>query len=238
VAFANSLKPPGSDNFTLNATPTNSGGVNAANPNLEPQRATNIELGTKWDLLDSRVAATAAVFKSINRNDLQRPDPSDPDRIIQYGRREVKGVELGLVGEITPAWQLSAGLTRQDTKVTEGTFGGTQTGAAINFSPKMMATLWTTYRLPLGFTVGGGVRYVDTQARTVSSVTPTSGVFQVPGYTVVDLYAAYEVNEHVGIQLNGYNITDEDYIASINNSGQRYFAGPPRSYLATVNLKF
>jgi catecholate siderophore receptor len=238
VAFANSLKPPGSDNFTLNAARNNNGGINSADPSLEPQRATNIELGTKWDLLDARVAATAALFKSINRNDLQRPDPSDPDNIIQYGRREVRGVELGLVGQITPAWQLSAGLTRQDTEVKQGTFGGTQNGAAINFSPKMMATLWTTYKLPLNFTVGGGVRYVDTQARTVSSVTPTAGVFQVPSYTVVDLYAAYDVNDHVAIQLNGYNITDENYIASINNSGQRYFAGPPRSYLATVNLKF
>jgi catecholate siderophore receptor len=239
VAFANSLRPPGSDNFTLNATRNaNNGNVNSADPSLEPQRATNIELGTKWDLLDARVAATAALFKSVNRNDLQRPDPSDPDNIIQYGKREVKGVELGLVGQITPAWQLSAGLTRQDTEVTQGTFGGTQTGAAINFSPKMMATMWTTYELPLGFSIGGGVRYIDTQARTVSSVVPTGGVFQVPSYTVVDLYAAYDVNDHVAIQLNGYNITDEDYIASINNSGQRYFAGPPRSYLATVNLKF
>ena len=238
VAFANSLRPPGADNFTLNATRSSSGGINTADPNLDPQRATNIELGTKWDLLDARVAATAALFKSINRNDLQRPDPSDPDNIIQYGKREVKGVELGLVGQLTPAWQISAGLTRQDTEVTQGTFGGTQTGAAINFSPKMMATMWTTYALPLGFTVGGGVRYIDTQARSISSVAPTTGVFQVPSYTVVDLYAAYDVNDHVAIQLNGYNITDEDYIASINNSGQRYFAGPPRSYLATVNLKF
>jgi len=238
VAFANSLKPPGSDNFTLNAARSTTGGINAGDPNLDPQRATNIELGTKWDLLDARVAATAALFKSINRNDLQRPDPSDPDNIIQYGKKEVKGVELGLVGQITPAWQLSAGLTRQDTDVKEGTFGGTQTGAAINFSPKMMATLWTTYQLPLGFTIGGGARYVDTQARTVSSVTPTAGVFKVPSYTVVDLYAAYTVNDHVAVQVNGYNITDKDYIGAINNSGQRYFAGTPRSYLATINLKF
>jgi catecholate siderophore receptor len=232
------MKPPGSDNFTLNATRTSTGGINSADPNLDPQRATNVELGTKWDLFDARVAATAALFKSINRNDLQRPDPSDPDNIIQYGRKEVKGVELGLVGQITPAWQMSAGITRQDTNVEQGTFGGTQTGAPINFSPKLMATMWTTYQLPLGFTIGGGARYVDTQARTISSVTPTAGVFQVPSYTVVDLYAAYTVNDHVAVQVNGYNITDKDYIGAINNSGQRYFAGTPRSYLATINLKF
>ena len=238
VAFANSLKPPGADNFTLNSTPTTTGGVNAANPNLDPQRATNIELGTKWDLLDARLFATAALFKSTNRNDLQRNDPGDPDAIIQYGEKEVTGIELGLVGQLTPAWQISAGLTRQNTDVKEGTFGGTQTGAVINFSPKFSATMWTTYRLPMGFTVGGGVRHVDTSARTVSTVAPTAGVFEVPSYTVVDLFAAYDVNENIALQLNGYNLTDEDYISSINNSGFRYLAGTPRSYLATVNFKF
>ena len=238
VAFANSLKPPGADNFTLNSTPTTAGGVNAANPNLDPQRATNIELGTKWDLLDARLFATAALFKSTNRNDLQRNDPGDPDAIIQYGEKEVRGIDLGLVGQLTPAWQISAGLTRQNTDVKEGTFGGTQTGAVINFSPKFSATMWTTYHLPMGFTVGGGVRHVDTSARTVSTVAPTAGVFEVPSYTVVDLFAAYDVNENIALQLNGYNLTDEDYISSINNSGFRYLAGTPRSYLATVNFKF
>jgi catecholate siderophore receptor len=238
VAFANSLKPPGSDNFTLNATRSNTGGINAADPNLDPQRSTNIELGTKWDLLDGRLAATGALFRMKNRNDLQRPDPGNPDAIVQYGEREVKGVELGLVGQITPAWLITAGVTRQDTEVTEGTFGGTQTGAAINFSPKLSATMWTTYKLPMNFTIGGGVRYVDTAARTVSNVPVTSGVFEIPSYTVVDLFASYDVNDHFSIQVNGYNVTDEDYIGKINNNGQRYIAGTPPSYLATVNFKF
>jgi catecholate siderophore receptor len=90
----------------------------------------------------------------------------------------------------------------------------------------------------MGFTVGGGVRHVDTSARSVSTVAPTAGVFEVPSYTVVDFYAAYDVNENVALQLNGYNLTDEDYISSINNGGFRYLPGTPRSYLATVNFKF
>ena len=41
-----------------------------------------------------------------------------------------QGIELGLVGRITPAWQLSFGLTSQDTEVTDGsipTAGGPST---------------------------------------------------------------------------------------------------------------
>jgi catecholate siderophore receptor len=238
VSFANSLKPPGADNFTLNATASN---INS--PNLDPQKASNIELGTKWEFLDGELALTGALFHSQNENDLARTDPGNPDAVIQYGEKEVKGLEIGLVGRITPAWQLSFGLTSQDTEVTDGSIpaaGGpsTQTGAAINFSPKLSATLWTTYALPRGFTIGGGARHVDTQARQINNAPTAGGVFEVPSFTVVDLFAYYAVTDNIGMQLNAYNVLDEEYISAINNSGQRYIAGIPRSYLFTVNFAF
>ena len=240
AAFANSLKPPGSDSFQLNANPAN---PNANLPNLDPQKATNIELGAKWDLLGGRLAATGAVFKSVNKNDLARTDPADPDSVVQYGEREVKGIELGLVGQVTDKWQITAGLTRQDTEVTEGSIpaaGGpsTQTGSNINFSPKLSVTTWTTYQILPNLTVGGGARHISTSSRTVTNAPVTAGIYQVPSFTVVDLYAAWQVTNQLGIQLNAYNVTDEDYIGSINNSGQRYTAGTPLSYLATVNFRF
>jgi catecholate siderophore receptor len=238
AAVANSYKPPGSDNFTLTAA----NATNANNSSVDPQKALNLELGTKWDLLNGRLAATAALFHSTNENDLVRSDV-DPNFVIQYGEREVKGIELGLVGQVTDAWQISAGVTRQDTEVTEGSIpasGGpsTQTGADINFSPKLSATLWTTYRIIPSLTVGGGARHISTSSRSVSNIPITAGVFELPSFTVVDLYANYQATQNIGIQLNAYNIFDEDYVAMINNSGQRYNAGIPLSYLATVNFTF
>lgn len=235
ATVANSLKPPGADSFQLNANPTN---IN--NPNLDPQRALNLEIGSKWELLDGRLLATAALFQSTNRNDLARDVDGE---VIQYGEREVKGIELGIVGQVTQAWQISAGLTRQDTEVKEGSIpasGGpsTQTGANINFSPKLSATLWTTYNVLPNLTVGGGARHVSTASRSVSNVPVTNGVFKLPSYTVLDLYASWQATEHIGVQLNVYNVTDEEYIGTINNSGQRYIQGIPLSYLATVNFRF
>ncbi len=195
------------------------------------------------DFFDGKLAATGALFKSTNKNDLARTDPTDPNAVVQYGEREVKGIELGLVGQVTENWQITAGLTRQDTEVTEGSIpaaGGpsTQTGSNINFSPKLSATLWTTYRIIPSLTVGGGARHISTSSRTVTTAPVTAGVYQVPSFTVVDLYASYQFSDKIGVQLNAYNVFDEDYIAMINNSGQRYNAGIPLSYLATVNFKF
>ncbi|WP_428312282.1 catecholate siderophore receptor Fiu [Hydrocarboniphaga sp.] len=234
--YANSLRPPGGDNFTLSATATN---INS--PALDPQKAKNLELGSKWEFLDGRLLATAALFKSTNKNDLAR---QGEDTIVQYGEKEVKGVELGVVGQLTQAWQISAGYTFQDTEVSEGTLAtdgsSTQTGAAINFSPKNSATLWTTYEFPLGLQIGGGLRYVDSQARTVNNNPGalTTGIFDIDSYTVFDAMAKYTVTRNLGVQLNVYNVADEDYVGSVNNSGQRYFPGTPRSYLATLNVSF
>lgn len=250
VSFANSLRPPGSDNFALNAGAPNAttGAINANTGALKPQRALNSELGTKWDFLDGRLATTAALFRSVNKDDLARTDPGDPDAVIQYGERVVEGVELGAVGELGRGWLITAGLTLQETEVKDGSISNatgtsTQSGADINFSPRLSASLTTTYQLMPQLSVGGGARYVDTQARTVSNdpastVLATGSLFEVPSYTVFDANAAYDFTPKLGLQLNAYNVTDKFYVAAVNNRGQRYLPGTPLSYLLTLNLRF
>ncbi|MBU5900253.1 hypothetical protein JVW24_24340, partial [Vibrio cholerae O1] len=71
------------------------------------------------------------------------------------------------VGQITPAWNITAGLARMNTEVQQGT--ASQTGAHLNWSPRLSFTSWTTYRFGNGLTLGGGARYMDTVARLVSN---------------------------------------------------------------------
>jgi catecholate siderophore receptor len=59
-----------------------------------------------------------------------------------------------------------------------------------------------------------------------------------PEYWVIDAMLGYQVNDNVNIQLNGYNLADEEYIATLNNGGSRYIPGTPRSALLTVNFSF
>ena len=173
------------------------------------------------------------------------------DSIVQYGKRRVQGAELGLVGNLSEAWQVSAGYTFQDTEVSQGAIAtdgtSTQSGAPINFSPKHSVTLWSSYRTPLAIgplrgplTLGGGLRYLSSQARTVSNNPDsiTTGIVTVDDYVVVDAVAGYEFTPMLGLQANVYNLLDERYVASVNNSGQRYSPGIPRSFLVSLNLKY
>jgi len=244
AAYGTSMRPPGGDNFQLSATTTN---INS--PALNPSEAENIEIGTKWDLLERRLGVTGAVFRTTAKNDLAR---QSDDSIIQYGKRRVEGFELSVIGNITGAWLVSAGYTYQNSKVSQGAIAtdgtSTQSGAAINFSPKNSLALWSSYEIPLAigdlltgpFTVGGGLRYVDSQARTVNNNLSaiTTGITTVEDYVVVDAVLSYAFTQNVGLQGNIYNLLDERYVGSVNNSGQRYSPGTPRSFLLTLNVKY
>ncbi|CAN7300616.1 MULTISPECIES: catecholate siderophore receptor Fiu [unclassified Variovorax] len=233
AAYATSAKPPGSD-FALSGTATN---IN--NPNLDPQKAKTAEVGTKWDLLDKRLAVTGALFRTTNENEQVQIDTFGNTE--QYGKTRVQGVELSAIGQITPAWQVIAGIASIDTEILEGSrTSTTQNGAQIRFSPKLTATLWTTYKFPMGLIVGAGARYVDTQARATSNaaLTPTTFFPTIPSYTVFDAMIGYEINKNVAIQLNLYNLTDKFYLARVNNAGNRLTVGTPRSATLTANFKF
>jgi len=235
LSYATSQLPPGGSNFTLSATANN---IN--NPNIDPQKGTNLELGTKWDLLDNKLALTAAVFESTNENEIA----TDPDGTAsQVGERQVRGIELGAVGAITSAWQISAGAAFMDSEITRGNrvaASNPTDGGVIQWTPELTFTLWNTYELPMGLTLGGGVRYVDTVVRSSSTTLnlAKTSVVEVPDYWVVDAMASYPVTPYVDVQLNVYNLLDEEYMAALNNGGSRYFLGTPRSFRLGVNVQF
>jgi catecholate siderophore receptor len=227
--FAVAQEPPGG-NTLLFSTSARS----ADKPDLDPQRASTTELGTKWDLLDQRLLFTAALYRTVVRNELTQ-DPVD-QQYYQTGRKRVQGIELGVVGRITDDWGVSAGFTRMDAKVTSGQAVSNDGSRDLAYTPRSAFTAWSTYRLPFGLTVGGGARYAGSMKRG------TDGAIGTPAYTgsywVFDAVASYPVNRHLDLQLNLYNLFDRDYVAAINKSGYRYTPGTPRSAMLTANIRF
>ena len=103
-------------------------------------------------------------------------------------------------------------------------------------TPKRAFTLWTTYQLPFGLTIGGGARYNGKLYRGTDGAVGTPAY--VESYWVVDAMASYRINKNVDLQLNVYNLFDKDYVAAINKSGYRYTPGTPRSFKVTANFAF
>lgn len=240
LAYANSLTPPGSNNFALASSATTSSSNEQVG--LDPQETEHVELGTKWDLLNERLNLSAAVYRTENTNQVSYDALSDSYQ--QDGKIRVTGVELGMVGQITNFWQVSAGIASMETEqldqVSYSTSSKTTTeNTGVRWSPELTATLWTSYTLG-DFTLGGGARYVGDQDRLIAegASRSTTNMPQIPSYWVADAMAAYRVSDNLNLRLNVYNLFDEEYIESLNNSGARMRLGAPRSAMLTSELSF
>ncbi|MEQ1912038.1 MAG: TonB-dependent receptor, partial [Vicinamibacterales bacterium] len=226
ASYGTTVTPPGAANFTLSAAVNNQN-----NPNVEPQESSNVEVGTKVDVAGGRLSLTGSVFHTINKNVLFTVDAvAVPPVYNQDDKQRVDGVTLGVVGQITPGWQVLGSFGYLDAESL--TQNATNNGRHLTLSPKFSGSLWTTIKLPKGWTLGGGVRATDevfiNAANTIAA----------PGYHIVDGLVEYAVNQHLSLRLNIYNLTDVVYIRNVNNNGGRYNPGNPRTAQLTSAISF
>ncbi|MDP9899944.1 catecholate siderophore receptor Fiu [Variovorax ginsengisoli] len=230
AAYGTAAQPPGGSNFAL-STAANS----AANTNYLPQKAKTAEVGTKWDLVDKKLAVTAALYRTEVSNEVVQ-DPTNTAVYYQTGKKRVQGIELGVAGAITDNWGVSAGFTTMNATVLSGPAVAADGTAVLVYTPEKAFTSWTTYRLPFGLTIGGGARYTGEIKRGTDGAVGTPAM--ADAYWVVDAMASYRVNKNLDLQFNLYNVFDKEYIAAINKSGYRYTPGAPRTARITANFAF
>jgi catecholate siderophore receptor len=228
LSYGTSVTPPGTANFTLSAQANNQN-----NPNVEPQESSNIEAGTKWDLVGGRLALTGSVFHTENKNVIFTVDANAvPPIYNQDDGQIVNGVTLGAMGRITDRWEVLANVGYLDTELQ--TQNAANNRRRLTLTPAFSGSLWSTYRLPVGqgLTLGGGIRYTD------SVFVNAANTLRSPGYHIVDGLAEYPLNSHLSLRLNLYNLTDELYVRNVNNNGGRYNPGHPRSATITANVRY
>ena len=93
---------------------------------------------------------------------------------------------------ITDRWEVLANAGYLDTELR--TQNAANNSKRLTLSPAFSTSVWTTYRLPLGLNLGGGVRYTD------SVWINTANTIQSPGYHVVDALAEYPLNSHLSLR--------------------------------------
>ena len=229
IDYALSQQPPGGSSLSLSASANS-----LDNPIFDPEKARTAELGTKWELFDARLLLSAALYRTDVTNQIVQ-DPVD-QLYYQVGEKRVQGVELGVVGKVTDNWSVSAGFTTMDATVHKGAAVAHDGSDDLAYTPDSAFTAWTTYETPFKLIIGGGARYSGEMKRGTDGAVGTPDV--VDSYWVFDAMARYPVNPRFDVQLNVYNLFDEDYVAAINKSGYRYTPGMPRSVLLSANLRF
>ncbi|OBY76136.1 TonB-dependent receptor [Acinetobacter gyllenbergii] len=233
ASFATSANPVGIDAGDGSET-----AVNANNRDLDPEKARTFEIGTKWDLFNNKLNATAAIFRTEKQNTRIQLDPTT---YTNGGDSKVDGIELGLNGYITDKWAVSAGYTYLDSENTNPgpscsragvcTPENAAKGKQLPNVPKNSATLWTTYKVLPQVTLGAGAVAMD---KVYGNATNTKWV---PGYVRYDAMAKYDVNKNVNVQLNVNNLSDTRYFTKAYAS---HYASEAegRSAVVSVNFKY
>lgn len=219
--------------FRPQTTKADDGSIN------KPIEGESYEVGVKGSWLDDKLTATMAVFRTEQSNYPLRDSDGIPTlRTTQVSDLRSQGYEFGLAGQLSDHLNLSFGYTQFSLK---DLING---GDARTFNPTQSFNLLTTYQVPQlpKLKLGLGVQwqdqtYLDVPEATANGViTQKAGIIEQDAYALVNLMASYELNEHMTLQANGNNLTNEKYLFNFPN--QQGFYGAPANYSVAVKFKY
>ena len=209
--------------------------LSANNANLPPENNRTFELGTKWDFPGKRLSVEGAVFRTDKLN-AREPDPNNPLLNVLSGEQRVSGAQISVTGKIADGWQVLGSYAYLDGKLVSSQFFPQAVGAQLANVPKNTFNLWTTHALPWRLTAGAGAQFVDSRtASTTVPLDPVTGlVKQVPSYWTFDAMASRPISEHLGLQVNFYNLANRYYIDQVHPA----HIVPGAGFTALVGLNF
>ncbi|WP_374657908.1 TonB-dependent receptor [Inhella sp.] len=204
--------------------------LSAANVDIPPEKAINVEAGAKWDSEDGRFSVRTAVFRSTKLHERN----TDPllSIVTLSGKRHVAGFELELAGRLTPQWEVFGSyswLPVAKIDVSSAT-GGELQGQRPSLTPEHSGSLWTTYQLTPDVRVGGGLN-----ARSGMQPIRNPGYY-AKGWVTGELMAEYRHSHALKFKANLSNVTNKLYADALYPG--HYIPGAGRLFQLTGSYVF
>lgn len=263
ASFGTSALPPGSYLSNPDISREGNNAFPGFVPNARPVRSHNYEIGAKVDFLGGALSTSIAAFRGEKRNVpvTGRKIGETADTLQGYQKLIVQGVEFSVSGQVTPAWNIFGGLLVMDSKrrisaeledargrsADSGDYNAAFPASGLDgdrlaFTPNFSATLWTSYRLPFGLTVGAGVQHQGSsylgRPDDAIRIIPNGRFGKLPAYTLVNAMLAYDVTENIDVRLNVDNVANKKYAVTTNWNGSRATLGAPRSWLLSAGFRY
>lgn len=210
---------------------------------LKPLVGQSYELGIKGAWFDGRLNSAFNLFRTIQKDQAQTDfnsscPSSDGYCYVNSGKVRAQGFEAEISGEVIEHLQLLAGYTYTQTKTLDD-LDSSLNGAAFNsYVPRHVLRLWGDYALsgPLErFTLGAGVNAQSDNFR----VSPATGEkISQAGYAVWNGRIGYRIDETWSVALNGNNLFDKRYYATIGTENFGNYYGDPRNFMVSVKASF
>ncbi|MDB5916632.1 MAG: TonB-dependent siderophore receptor [Massilia sp.] len=206
----------------------------------KPETSVNLELGAKWNLQGDKLLATAALFQT-KKTDVMEGANYDTVGTFNTGSNRVRGVELGLAGNLSENLSAQVGAAVMKSRVL-----GSATPANIgrplsNFADKSFSAQ-AKYQLTNAFSFGAAARHESGrcggQPDTGAGYSASGECSQpVPGFTVYDLFADYRVSKKLDVRVNVLNAANKDYYTAVYRNGAFLYKGDARAVRVTLNYE-
>lgn len=203
--------------------------LTASNAALKPESFRNREIGAKWDIRRD-LQASIAIYR-LDRGNVAIVDPNDVTRMLLIDGQQTRGVELGLAGRITDAWQVMGGYAWQSGEITTTQSATILKGNRLAQLPRHSASLWNRYDFTPRFGAGLGIVYRGALYANVDNQVT------LPAFTRVDAALYWTVTPTMEVQVNVENLGNVRYFASAH-SNNNISPGAPRSAWVTVNYRY
>ncbi|MBR0686848.1 TonB-dependent receptor [Bradyrhizobium manausense] len=254
VAYATSSNPVGAE---FDGTSTAYGGVNPtlAGGNTQifgPEKNKAIELGTKWELFDRHLLVTAALFQTEKENAREAQNISNTTSpanipagcsypvgmtgnvscITAGAAYRIRGIDLGVGGNITDKWSLSGGLVLMQSEVTKSLAPSpnialypTNVGRPLANIAHQSFSLLSKYQVNDIWELGGQAVY-RSQIFGGTLLAANQGT-SIPGYWRFDAFAEAKVNKNWQLKLQVNNIFDKRYYDALYQSAAPFVLEAP-----------
>lgn len=211
--------------------------------NSKPEKTKSVELGTKWNVLNNKLLLTAAIFRTVKDDVMESVgDAYSSIGTLNTGKNQVEGIEVSAVGNITKALSVQFGATMMESEILKSSAIG-RGGDLVDYKNKPLSNfaddsvyLQLRYQATPKFAFGSIATYSSNMF--VGQPDSPADDYEIPSYTVYDIFASYDINKKLKASLNVSNITDEDYyLAGYRNGGFTYI-GDARNAQLTLAYEF
>jgi len=200
---------------------------------LDPRVGQQYELGLKGRFLDGRLNATAAVFRSKDKNRLLE-DVTAPGFYVAAGEVKIEGFEFEAAGSPIAGLDLTLGYTYVKTEYAVAP--ASQQGAVFDiFTPRHQFKAYARYEPEA---LGGAFAAIGLNAQSGVVGAGVAGVREQGAFAIANAQLGFRFSEHLRAFVSANNLFDKVYYIRVGSINTYNNYGEPRNILLTLRASY
>ncbi|WP_429594093.1 TonB-dependent siderophore receptor [Sphingomonas zeicaulis] len=200
---------------------------------LDPRIGAQYEAGLKGRFLDGRLNASAAAFRSKDKN-RALADTAAPGFFVAAGVVTIEGFEFEVTGSPLPGLDLVASYTNVKTEYEVGT--DSQTGAIFDvFTPRHQYKAYARYEPEA---LAGAFASVSLNGQSGVVGGGVAGIREQDAFVVASAQLGWRFSDRLRAFVSVNNLFDKIYYQRVGSINTYNFYGEPRSALLTLRARY